>query len=963
MEPPSKPLPAVRRAIRVAITLAAILAACEPLPPEPDPDGGPTVLDVEEFWHIHLLTYDEDLTPQPMHGGSASPAVIVDLGEAAVAELPNAQDDRATAEVYSNPNGTPYWVSAESPAGPFAPDQLIGSKTQLSQWWRFRKDDPDASLSFVITAVELQLTDANLSFPDDVCSWGGFEPEPVIFEKCKDIITARVQANYTASVEDTTVHDPDVRRMIPFFATGGTASLVGFERHVNPFAGLGPGWNSSPDLFRLEDFELTMPSTADQRWIFRLTHPIRVEVPIDTIAIGTEFDFNVEVEAVAWSRRINESYAAAFFRDPINVGASAVEFEGLTLLPPSADPRERKTVLQPAPACTVGGGGGTIEFERSNYSQPEWPGDIAVIGITRTGGTGEASVLFTTESGTATAGADYGSVSTHVWFGAGESGTRYVSVPIVADSLTEGDETVRLILSGPSGCGNVGSSEAELTIVDDDVAALPNPTYTIGGTVTGLEGSGLVLTNLSTDDLPITANGGFTFAREYPNGHVYHIAVDRQPTNPDQECTVENDRGTIQGADVTDVLVTCQTIESPGGLDGSFGESGKVTLDVGRTGSRGEATDLALQADGRIVVTGGNRLARYNTDGTLDATFANGGAATVDFYGRSNDQMQGVAIDESGRILVAGTSRDGVTSPVQEDFVAARYRADGSLDTTFGTDGEVVIDFQEHGDAAYDVLVQADGSIVLTGSAATDLLGFGVYQSDFAAIRLSGDGEVDGGFGGQGYASANVGGDLDLGYGAALQPDGKILIAGRVAPSGGSDPDFGLVRFEADGSLDTSFGDDGILRVRSDEWDEAADVTVQPDGRILVVGFQVVGGQKTLVMERYLPDGTPDASFGSGGRVTDDALSAGRAVVAQADGSILVGGELWDASVDFAVARFSPDGTLDETFGEEGVVQVDFFGETDYLNAIAVQPDGAILAVGSVENGASTLLGLVRILQ
>src|SRR5690606_3553553 len=156
---------------------------------------------------------------------------------------------------------------------------------------------------------------------------------------------------------------------------------------------------------------------------------------------------------------------------------------------------------------------------------------------------------------------------------------------------------------------------ATLTILDDDWPPTPDPTYTIGGTVSGLIGIGLRLTVNSTNDIEV-GNGPFAFDREFPDRLPYTVRVGSQPTGPAQFCSVSNGSGAIDGADITNVEVSCGPPIGSSGLDPAFGEGGKVY-----EGLPGGANDMAVQSDGRIVLVGGQRIARYHPDGTRDASF------------------------------------------------------------------------------------------------------------------------------------------------------------------------------------------------------------------------------------------------------------------------------------------------------------------------------------------------------
>jgi uncharacterized delta-60 repeat protein len=952
----------LRAAVLWASAAVLVLAACEDSQEPQDPGDSPGVPSAFRAWTIVKLANDDAMNSladdNQQIGGVVD--VVREIGTTVFTPDPD-DDGIATVEVFSNETGETFWVSGQAPSpwGLASPDSTIGTRISFFSSWRFRKDTPDATFRLVITKVTVEVIDDNGIAPTpDQCRWSLYSDPNASVRNCFDMMRAAVLAHYWAY--------PDTLSLYPFFYASGGPDVVGF-RNMFQF-GLSVDPRLERRFFDLPDFA-GVKEPGHMR--MSLVAPVTVDVPLDTIPVGEVFETGVTLRAEAWTWRQGESYAAVFFRDPGGGDGISLEYEGLTLLPPPTRMREPIWDDAPAPACNAhaGGNGGIIQFDTTAYRSPEWSGGGARIAVTRSGGgAGAASAAFATGGGTATPGSDYETVTLHVRFADGETGTRVVPIPILADAEAEADETVGLTLSSPGGCAVLGGrTSAELTIMDDDQPP-PDLTHTIGGTVTGLAGSGLVLTNNSTDDLAITADGPFAFAREYADGFVYNVRVHAQPSAPAQDCTVSNGGGTVAGADVTDIAVSCQTLPpGNGSLDPAFGSAGKVTLGVSYTGVQGDAPDVALQADGKLVVVSGNTLARYNADGSLDGSFGTGGVVTVDFYGASYDRLNAVGVQPNGRIVVAGYSKDGVNSSVQEDFIVARYEADGALDASFGAGGKVVTDFESHQDIAYDLAIQPDGKIVVVGLAAIDASGFGVYYPDFAAARYTRAGALDASFGTGGVATTNIAGQTDLAYAVALQADGKIVLAGRVAPSGGADPDIGVLRYNADGTLDLGFGTGGFVRNQTNIWDEAADVVVQADGRIVVVGFTLhVGGivnpaPDTLTIERYDADGGYDATFGTGGRVQMALMSPGRAVALQPDGSIVVAGvEQSGASADYAIARFSAGGSLDASFGTNGMIQVDFFGDLDIANAIALQPDGKVVVVGSVRNGTQTQLGLIR---
>ena len=198
----------------------------------------------------------------------------------------------------------------------------------------------------------------------------------------------------------------------------------------------------------------------------------------------------------------------------------------------------------------------------------------------------------------------------------------------------------------------------------------PPLTFSVGGTVSGLLGTGLVLQQAGNGtEIEPVADGAFTFATRLSSGAQYDVRVGTQPTNPIQVCTVANGTGTIDHTDVTNVQVICITPPPQGSLDPTFGSGGKVT-----EGLPGGATAMALQDDGKIVLLGGMKLARYNPDGTIDANFGTGGTATVVFNAGLLDVADDVAIQPDGKIVVVGITRVGT----QDDFAVARFNPDGT---------------------------------------------------------------------------------------------------------------------------------------------------------------------------------------------------------------------------------------------------------------------------------------------
>jgi uncharacterized delta-60 repeat protein len=388
----------------------------------------------------------------------------------------------------------------------------------------------------------------------------------------------------------------------------------------------------------------------------------------------------------------------------------------------------------------------------------------------------------------------------------------------------------------------------------------------------------------------------------------------------------------------TSLLATAPAQAAPGDLDASFSGDGKQTTDF----AGGEAaSDVALQADGKIVAVGsagdGFAVARYNADGALDIGFSGDGRDTIGFAADSAE-ARGVVIQADGRIVVVGSTASYEGDALGPgNFALARYNPDGTLDATFSGDGQQTTDFggDEH---ASSVALQADGKIVVVGGA----------DWDFALARYNADGSLDTTFSGDGKHTTDFGGSEDAG-GVALQNDGRIVAVGR---DGGWD--FAVARYMPEGTLDASFSGDG--RQTTDfgsGGDYARAVALQADGAIVAVGRTISGFGFDFALARYSSDGSLDATFSGDGKQTTDfgGYEAASDVALQPDGKIvLVGGN----ERDFALTRYEPDGSLDTSFGKR---TTDFGSSTDGAAGLALQADGKILAVGKTGDGSANVVG------
>jgi uncharacterized delta-60 repeat protein len=664
------------------------------------------------------------------------------------------------------------------------------------------------------------------------------------------------------------------------------------------------------------------------------------------------------LQAKAVNGRSRESAVRATLKDPAGSGGTAINSTGLELTTerlPSPQPPEDSAPIpctrdpNPDPAA------GVLQLSAATYSALEThstgAGDILV---TRTqGSTGAVSVTFTANGGTALPGVHYTPLTTTVHFADGDTSPRTVLMEILRNENNEPDTTVTLTLSEPGGCATVGPlSSAVLTILDDDRPP-PDTSFTIGGTVSGLTGTGLVLRNLGTNDLS-PGNGAFTFSVPFPNGIPYNVTVATQPSNPNQVCSVANGEGVVNDANVTNVEVTCTSPPPPGGLDPEFGGgSGIVSSAFG-----GDETDMLLH-DGKMLMVGGSGtdfiMARYDADGSLDESFGDGGMVTTDIAGGA-DAAFGAAVLGDGRIVVVGSARVAGN----DDFAVVRYLSNGILDTSFGTQGKTTTDFFGARDQAYAVAVQPDNGIVVVGNA----LSVGI--SDFAIARYDANGALDTSFGGSGTGkrTTDIAGRVDIAKNVVLESGGTILVTGTITM--GDSPSLGhtgLARYSATGLPDASLGTNGIVSISLMSLGDG--LALQPDGRILVAGNVPVGGRANFAVMRLLASGSADNSFGSLGLATAGFSTLddyGRDVALDADGRILVSGQTSNLSnPNFAVARFDAAGVLDGAFDGDGKFTLDFFGASDSAENVAVQADGKIVLGGFAVNGTSTRYGLARI--
>jgi len=405
-------------------------------------------------------------------------------------------------------------------------------------------------------------------------------------------------------------------------------------------------------------------------------------------------------------------------------------------------------------------------------------------------------------------------------------------------------------------------------------------------------------------------------------------------------------------------------------LDPSFGEDGIVTSRLGK--SESGLGRIRIQSDGKIVVGGfaldqyanDFALARYTSNGALDPEFGINGK-TVFSVARSHDQINDIAIQPDGKIVVVGPARISYT-----DFIGlARLNPDGSLDESFSNDGIRIFSASKGEDTPNAVAIQEDGKILVAGVSHPS----SAYP-DFFLVRILPDGQIDETFGNRGFVFTDFALGSDRAKALAILPNGKILVSGSVYAS--SKSHLGFAQYLPDGSLDPAFGAQGKTIVPlSEHVRDPSELAILPDGRILVSCLGVANGYNDIdfAVVRFLPDGQIDGTFGNNGKTVTDMLGGNdwcNAMAVFPDGRILLAGHAFpprgqSRGQRLALARYLPDGKPDPNFHDNGVAFLDIEKESG-ANNLAIQTDGNIIAAGKIAATpfvAAHKIFLLRILE
>lgn len=488
-----------------------------------------------------------------------------------------------------------------------------------------------------------------------------------------------------------------------------------------------------------------------------------------------------------------------------------------------------------------------------------------------------------------------------------------------------------------AGMADGGVSDFSLALAQPSALVRQGAQQTVQVTITRAAGfSGDVSVGVNSLPSGVTADPLTVGAASTTGTLVLHAAS----TAPQGAASVEvaASAGTVMHTRPLRLLVAGQ----PGSLDMSFGNGGMVATSVPGAVTIGRG--IAVQQDGRIVVTGSTNTqavtARFNPNGSLDSSFGSGGIVTTGLSKFA--EGIGVTVLPDGHVIVAGTSGDNSAGDL--DFTLFAYSSAGALDTGFGSGGTVTSNPGTNVAELHSVAQASSGALIVSGAVfASATSGRGLSYSDTGQQNTS-------------FAISEAGVAFES---QRIQNDGKILLAG------GKSSDFWLGRFNSDGSADTTFGTSGATTTTFGSLSSTAyGIAIVSGGKIVAAGTGTTSsGAISPVLARYNANGSIDLTFGSMGTVTttaDFSTRAPDAIVVDADGHILLAGASGSAP---GVMRFGSDGSIDSGFGTGGIATADFgIGSTQNTGSygIAIDADGRILISGEAGSAGSQRMILAR---
>jgi uncharacterized delta-60 repeat protein len=406
------------------------------------------------------------------------------------------------------------------------------------------------------------------------------------------------------------------------------------------------------------------------------------------------------------------------------------------------------------------------------------------------------------------------------------------------------------------------------------------------------------------------------------------------------------------GGSLTSIGIEKYTAD--GVSDTAFGTNGQVFTSFGN--GTNNPCSIALKPDGKFVIAAGYyaanigliAIAQYNPDGTLDTSFDTDGKVTTSFGAGPGGYPMQLSILPDGKIKIAGV----ISNTAGSNFALVQYNANGSLDTSFDGDGKASTPLPQTGFLTAQinsVTQQPDGKYLLVLNA---------YTINFEISRYNGDASLDTAFGTAGNISTTIEAGLNEAQSAAVLPDGKIIVVGKSQPLDFNYIEFAIARYDSTGALDASFAGDGKLTTAFEKNDDLSrHLLIQPDDRIIAIGTSSCLEQnnlfsKNIVLSRYDSNGSLDPAFGNAGKTVSafgQNLNQVTAAVLQADGKILLGNaySFYAQAGSFPeLIRYNADGSLDAGFGSDGKVSLNYYAES-----IASLPDGKFIVGGGNPGG------------
>ncbi len=408
------------------------------------------------------------------------------------------------------------------------------------------------------------------------------------------------------------------------------------------------------------------------------------------------------------------------------------------------------------------------------------------------------------------------------------------------------------------------------------------------------------------------------------------------------------------------VSLPCLLAAAQGDLDTTFNPPDGYVLYNGW--NKDSYVGVAIQTNSKIVVSTGILngtdadvgVLRYNGDGTLDSAFGTDGIVIYD-SGKGNDCGRLVAIQADGKIVLTGYSNNGE----DYDILTMRYNSDGTLDTSFGTNGIAIYNNGNRNDYGRAIVIQSDDKIAVTARST------GNSTSIAMILRYNGDGTLDSTFGTNGVVIYEGGQGNDGFRDVAIQTNGKIVVSGYTKTAAGFD--VLTARYTSNGTLDNTFGTSGVVTYDGGHGNDGArGVAIQSDGKIVVSGGDNNGTDLDVLVLRYNSDGTSDNAFGTNGVVSYDSGKGndnGRRLAIQGGNKIVVTGNTPNGTdEDVLILRYNVDGSADGTFGSNGVVTLNIVMGKDFGEGVAIQADAKIVIAGGSFNGTGNDVMVLRVI-